>query len=231
MERSGGDDRYPVDAPGWAAIDRALAGVFGDQVPHQFTSRTAYDLDAASPLPAIAVYEDTEPDHWMYVTFGLTELFSKDSPHAEISGFGYELTFRLPRDGDATPPTWPLRLLQGIGGHALSHEAQLDTGHLLALGAPLCPPDVSATRLTGLICVPDPALGQIDTPHGSLLFMTLFGLTDDELECIREWEAPRKVGLALEFEPRAVTRLQRVPMREDRRGAIVLRRYELGVLT
>ena len=37
------------------------------------------------------------------------------------------------------------------------------------------------TRLTGVVCVPDPSLGKIETPNGSLLFLQLYGLTSEEL--------------------------------------------------
>jgi len=38
-----------------------------------------------------------EPPHWHYITFGFTELYGKTSPNREISGYGFELTFRLKR--------------------------------------------------------------------------------------------------------------------------------------
>jgi hypothetical protein len=112
------EDLYPVRAPGWAAIDGALSIAHPGQTPHQFTSKTAYDLGGTSPLPAISVYAGDRPAHWHYVTYGLTELFEKSSPREDVSGFGFELTFKLPRAPDeAQPPVWPLQLLQGIGGY------------------------------------------------------------------------------------------------------------------
>src|SRR5690606_29734363 len=58
---SDASDRYPVEAPGWAAIDAAAARMYPGQVPHQFTSQTAYDLESRHPLPAIGVYEALAP--------------------------------------------------------------------------------------------------------------------------------------------------------------------------
>ena len=83
------------EAPGWAAIDAALGRLYPRQVPHQFASQTAYELDTPSPLPAIAVYEAVRPEHWHYVTYGLSELFEQTSRDAAVSGFGFELTMRL----------------------------------------------------------------------------------------------------------------------------------------
>ena len=41
-----------IHAPGWEAIDRWVSSKLPAQTPHQFTSKTPYDLDKASPLPA-----------------------------------------------------------------------------------------------------------------------------------------------------------------------------------
>lgn len=137
MSEQGDDPRYPIDAPGWAALDRALAAVHPGQVPHQLTSQRAYDLEGPAPLPAISVYEASAPDHWHFVSYGLSELFEKSSPDPEHSGFGYELTLRLPRAaGEGTPPGWAVRLLQALGHYVLSGHAGLDTGHVIDLGDP-----------------------------------------------------------------------------------------------
>jgi hypothetical protein len=223
------DERYPVDAPGWVAIDRAALRICPAQTPHQFSSRRAYDLEGTSPLPAITVWEGPQPDHWMYVTYGLSELFDKSSARADVSGFGFELVMRLPRaPGQEAPPTWPLSLLQGIGHYVLSGHGTLDSGHVIDLGGPLVPE--SGTALRGVVCVPDPRMGKIDTPHGTLLFLALLGLTADEVEAMQDWDLPRKVGLVAELEPAAVTRPDRVPFAEDPEAAPIFRRYATKVL-
>ncbi len=221
------DERYPVKAPGWAALDQALSALYPGQVPHQFASQTAYDLESPSPLPAISVCEG--PGHWHYLTYGLTELFEKTSEQADISGFGYELTLRLSRpDDEAKPPAWPLSLLQGIGRFVLSGHGPLDSGHIIDLGGPLDPERTS--QLTGVMLVPDRVLGKVDTAHGSVLFLQLYGLTADELEAMQGWDLQRKVGLVDEVDAMAVTDIRRGPLREDRRTAPIFRRYALGVL-
>lgn len=236
---SGGSDsedpRYPVQAPGWAAIDRALGVLYPGQVPHQFTSERAYDLNGPAPLPAVAVYETPAPDGWHFVTYGLTELFEKSSADPEHSGFGFELTMRLPRE-EANPPVWALRLLQVLGHYVLSGHGGLDTGHLIDLGSSLAPTQVDEDGvekpclLEGVVLVPDPRLGELQTPFGRVLFLQLFGLTRDELEAMEGWEMKRKVGLVMEYDPLAITDPGRVSMREDPRKAAVFRRYELGVM-
>jgi hypothetical protein len=225
--QSGEDPRYPVQAPGWAAIDRALGMLYPGQVPHQFTSERAYDLEGQTPLPAVAVYEASAPAHWHFVSYGLTELFEKSSPDAGHSGFGFELTLRLPKGaGEETPPVWAVKLMQVLGHYVLSGHAGLDTGHVIDLGGPLAPPRVGeggqevASALEGVVLVPDPRLGQIDTPFGKVLFLQL----------LTGWDLKRKVGLVMEYDALAITDPGRGSMREDRRKAAVFRRYELGVM-
>jgi hypothetical protein len=232
------DSRYPVHAPGWAAIDRALAMQYPGQVPHQFASERAYDLEGQAPLPAVVACEASgPPPHWHLVSYGLTELFEKSSPDPEHSGFGFELTLRLRRGADeAMPPAWAVRLMQALGHYVLSGHAGLDTGHVIDLGGPLAPPTVgpdgqaTPCALEGVVLVPDPRLGELGTPFGRVLFLQLFGVTRDELEPMTGWDLPRKVGLVREYDPLAITDPARGSMRDDRRKAPLFRRYELGVM-
>jgi Suppressor of fused protein (SUFU) len=222
------DANYPIAAPGWASIDTACATVHRGGLPHQFTSATAYELESPSPLPAICVWEASSPAAWHYVSYGLSELFEKSSPRADISGFGFELTFRLARAADEQlPPEWPLRLLQGIGHYVMSGHGELDTGHIIDLGGPLAP---GTTALRGVVCVPDAQLGQVDTVHGSVLFLQLVGLCEDEIAAMDGWDLGRKVGLVGELAPAGITDPDRRSWREDPRRAATFRRYELKVM-
>lgn len=237
MSEAGDDPRYPVHAPGWAAIDRALSVLYPGGTPHQFASQRAYDLEGRAPLPAVMAHEASDPAHWHLVGYGLSELFEKSSPDPEHSGFGFELGLRLPRALDEErPPGWAVQLLQALGHYVLTGHGPLDSGHVIDLGGPLAPavPDGEGGErpcaLEGVMCVPDPRLGVIDTVHGSVLFLTLFGLTRDELEPMGEWDLARKVGLVREVAPLAITDPSRGSMRDDPRKATAYRRYELGIM-
>jgi hypothetical protein len=228
--RAGDDDFY---APGWDAIDRFVGQHFGGQTPHQFSSRTPYDLDSPNPLPAVTVWATRAPVGWMYVTYGLSELFEKTSDDPAVSGFGFELSLRIPAGGsESTPPTWPLRLLQALGHHALSEGGGFDSGHMLDLGAPLVPEDSDGPQgcvLTGLICLPDPVLGKITAVNGSLLFLRLFGVTADELASLAELELGHLIACIAELSPLAITDPSRGSFVEDPERGKVIRRYRLGI--
>lgn len=218
-----------AEAPGWAAIDAALARLYGRQVPHQFASQTAYELDTPSPLPAIAVYEAVRPLHWHFVTYGLSELFEKSSDDPDVSGFGFELTMRTPRAPDETvPPAWPLRALQGLGRYVLAQKQGFDTGHCADLGGSIAAGIDSA--LTCLACVPDPLLKKIVTPFGSLLFLQVVGITTDELAAMQRLDHEGVVNVLGELDFHGLTDPSRRSYFLDPHKAPVLRRYQLGVL-
>ncbi|PRQ05183.1 Suppressor of fused protein [Enhygromyxa salina] len=230
------EDNEDIEAPGWDVIDRWVGQHFGGQTPHQFTSHTPYELDTPTPLPAVTVWRTSAPDGWLYVTYGLTELFEKSSDDPDLSGFGFEMTLRVPpvpgQNGNSRPPAWPLRLLQGVGHHVLSTREGFDSGHAIDLGASLVPGDSDGPEgceLSGLICVPDPGLGKIETVHGSVLFLRLFGVTPDELAILGELELGDLVACIAELSPMAVTDPRRGSFGEDPERSKILTRYRLGI--
>src|SRR4051812_23133231 len=96
-----------TEAPGWDAIEQALARLYPGQEPMHWATKLGVALGDA--LQGISAYEAA--DHWHYVTYGLSELFVKESETPETSGFGYEFTLRIARTSDA-PPAWPAGLLE-----------------------------------------------------------------------------------------------------------------------
>ena len=238
-------DEDEIQAPGWDAIDRWVGGQLGGQTPHQFTSRTPYELDSRSPLPAITVWATRGAGAgagWLYVSYGLSELFEKSSGDPAISGFGFELSLRVPGEArtgpeagtkiDDRPPRWPLRLLQSLGHHVLDSARGFDSGHVIDLGGSLVPPGEAGperSALVGLVCLPDPLLGKVSTVNGSLLFLRLFGVTRDELEIFDQLELGDLVACAAELSPLAITDPRRRSHLEDPERAKILRRYKLGI--
>jgi hypothetical protein len=161
------------EAPGWDAIEAAVARVVPAQQPLHWGTNTPPGQDGIYGLSAYRVDQ-----HWLLVTFGLTELFSKDSDELLISGWGFELTLRVPAAA-AQPPVWALRLLQQLGRYVFSTGQPFDHGHRMDPAGPITgAPD---TRLTALAFANDPQLATIDTLHGAVRFLTVIGITADEL--------------------------------------------------
>ncbi len=222
-----------IHAPGWEAIDRWVSSKLPAQTPHQFTSKTPYELDKASPLPAVTVWSTSSPPGWIYVGYGLSELFEKSSDDPKVSGFGFELSLRLPaKPGESEPPIWPLRLLQSLGHHVLSTREGFDSGHVMNLGGSIVPPKSdgpSECVLAGLVCLPDPLLGKVHTPNGTLLFLRLFGVALDELAVLGELELGSLVACVAELEPLAITDPSRGSFMDDPQKSRILRRYRVGI--
>jgi hypothetical protein len=111
---------------------------------------------------------------WHFVTFGLTELFAKESEDPAQSGFGYELTFKVPkRSGE--PPDWAFQLLDAIGRNVW-RGVHLGVGHTLRTGPLDRRP---ATPQTAILVVRDPAFPTpLATPHGAVELRLLVGVDD-----------------------------------------------------
>jgi hypothetical protein len=146
-----------------------------------------------------------------------------------VSGFGFELTMRVPRGADEEqPPTWPLRALQGLGRYVLANGRGFDTGHCAELGGSIAPGIESL--LTCMAFVPDPLLRKIATPFGSLLFLQVVGVTADELAAMRRLDHEGVVHLLGELDLHGLTDPSRGSYFNDEKKAPILRRYQLGVL-
>lgn len=161
------------DAPGWDAVEAAVEAVVPPQQPLHWGTHTLPDQDGIYGLSA---YRDG--GHWLLVTFGLTELFGKVSDDRDTSGWGFELTMRVPADADQ-PPAWTLRLLQQLGRYVYSGQRPIRPGHRMEPGGPIT--GSPGTRLTALAFVDDPQLPSIDTPNGRMQFLTVVGITAEEL--------------------------------------------------
>ena len=82
---------------GSEAIQAKLAAVCGPQEPKHWGTVMQYSEGGPDPLDGISAYRGENPPHWHYVTFGFSELHEKRSKDREVSGWGFELSFRLKR--------------------------------------------------------------------------------------------------------------------------------------
>ena len=113
-EATGEED---VEAIGWDAIDSVLLPIYGGREPRHYGTILPMMLGGNDPLQGISVYKNLLPEpHYHFVTYGFSELYEKESEDPELSGYGFELTFRLACDASdpEEPPRWPLNLLQNI---------------------------------------------------------------------------------------------------------------------
>ncbi|MCW3466287.1 suppressor of fused domain protein [Chitinophaga nivalis] len=177
--------------PGWTAIDEQLQKIYGTTEPlvHWATAHK-YMLGGPDPLDGVSVYAATAGDvpHWHFVTYGFTSLYyDEESIETPFSGSGFELTFRLkPRAGwtvDADS-TWVVGLLQNIARYIFSSNKWFEPFHWMPANGPIKLED--DTLVHGLIFIEDPEMPLINTPHGTVQFLQMVGITAHETELIKE---------------------------------------------
>lgn len=211
--------------PGWDAINAALAALYPGQEPKHYGTALPYTLGGKDPLDGISVYWATAPrPHWHYVTYGLSELYDKQSDDAQTSGFGFELTFRLAvDDAAAAPPAWPMNLLQNLARYVFATGNVFEAGHHMDANGPIALD--SDTCLRHVAFLPDPQLPARDTANGHLSFLQVIGLSDAEMAAIKRWSTDGVLHALEPGMPLWITDLHRASLLDD---ADLARQVEAG---
>jgi hypothetical protein len=164
-------------AYGWDAItsafERAYPGQSNPAHRAPLVLRMHDISENAVAFDGISAYD--AGDHWHFVTFGLTELYDKVNKNSEVSGFGYEFTFKLPRVSDS-PAAWAFDFLEAIGKQVWKSEP-FAAGHTIRTG----PLDGRlTTRETAVVILPDPSIPQpLETHNGRVEFLLLVGVENE----------------------------------------------------
>jgi len=207
-----------VETPGWSAIDSALTPVYGDgEPPFHYGTVYPHSLGGPDPIDGISVYRSNAfADHWHFVTYGFSELYAKENDDPDVSGFGFELTFRVARGGEESPPPWAINFLQNLGRYVFKSGNRFSIGDHMNANSPL-KADETTSAIRAFICVPDPQLPEsIDTPNGRVDFVQVFGITLNELEAVKRWSSTSFAELAAQHVPGLVTSLDRKSLLNDR---------------
>ena len=184
-----------LKAPGWDAITEACRRIYPEkeEPEHHYAALIKWRFGGDSPLDGISVYDGG--GYWHFVTYGLSELYEKESEDPAVSGYGMEFTFKLKKDQYEDEEAE----IKGICG-ILQSIARLT----FTKGELFCPYEYlysgqtdgidvkRQSNITGFITVPDRELGSIDTPNGKVEFVELIGVTDRELLAIRNKETDVK---------------------------------------
>ncbi len=171
---------------GWDAITKECNRVYPDQEnPKHYGTIIRWRLGGNDPLDGISVYEGK--DYWDFVTYGLSELYGKESKNPEISGYGMEFTFKLKKDNyeDTEAEIMGIcGILQMIARLTFTKGEIFNPYEYLYSGQTEGIDTKMRSNITGFITIPDPEFQEIDTPNGKLHFVELIGVTNDELQAI-----------------------------------------------
>jgi len=215
------DDGERDGAPGWDAINAACERLYPGQEPRHFGTLIKGWMGGPDPLDGISAYKALEPQpHWHYVTYGLSDLY-QNSHDAAHSGWGFELSMRLACAADAEePPGWVLNFLQNLARYVNNSGNVFRDGDWMSANGPIALETETALRSMGFVL--DPQLGCIDTPHGSVAFLQVVGLTAAEEAAARRWNTRKLLDVLASAMPLWITELSRpcLLQRDDLRAQV-----------
>lgn len=172
------------DAPGWQAIDEALVSLYPDQEPEHRAATPHYAAGGEDPIDGISYYRAYHNGelYYHFVSYGFSSLYyDEDSVGEEYSNFGFELTFRLkPYHLDKDGPNWVFSLIQNLARYVFSSGNWFEPYQYLSVNGPIRLE--TDTDLSAIVFVPDPELGEINTPHGMVQFIQMFAISGAEYE-------------------------------------------------
>ncbi|CAI5775129.1 suppressor of fused homolog isoform X2 [Podarcis lilfordi] len=187
----------PLFPPGLHGIYGECRRLYPEQPnPLQVTAIIKYWLGGPDPLDYVSMYRNlgspsqNVPEHWHYVSFGLSDLYGDNRVHEFTgsdgpSGFGFELTFRLKREtGESAPPTWPAELMQGLARYVFQSENTFCSGDHVSWHSPL---DNSESRIQHMLLTEDPQMQPVQTPFGVVTFLQIVGVCTEELHAAQQW--------------------------------------------
>ena len=179
-----------IEAPGWDAIDKLCDKVYPNQKnPKHYGAMIKWRLGGNDPLDGISVYDGG--DYWHFITYGLSELYEKESEDKEWSGYGMEFTLKLKKDhyeNEEDEIRCICGILQSIARITFTHGELFNAYEYLYTGQTTGIDSNGTSNITGFITIPDDKFVEINTPNGKVRFVEFIGVTDNELRAIQNKE-------------------------------------------
>uniref|UniRef100_A0A9J8BSG4 Suppressor of fused homolog n=1 Tax=Cyprinus carpio carpio TaxID=630221 RepID=A0A9J8BSG4_CYPCA len=173
--------------PGLQAIYGECRRLYPDQAnPLQVTAIVKYWLGGPDPLDYISMYRNVGcpgqdvPEHWHYVSLGLSDLYGDNRVHDQVSAFD------VSQEGpsETAPPTWPAELMQGLARYVFQSENTFCSGDHISWHSPL---DNSESRIQHMLLTEDPQMQPVQTPFGHISFLQIVGVCTEELQAAQQW--------------------------------------------
>lgn len=175
---------------GWDFITQEAERIYiGQTDPKHYGALIKWRLGGPDPLDGISIYDGG--DYWHFVTYGLSELYEKESDNKEWSGYGMEFTFKLKKDNyenEESEIKCICGILQQIAKITFNNNEIFNPYEFLYTGQTQ---GIDATRqsnITGFITIPDNNFQTINTPNGKVTFVEFIGATNEELIALKNKE-------------------------------------------
>lgn len=177
-----------VSTSGWDAIIAEFERVYPGQTnPKHYGSLIPWRLGGPNPLDGTSIYDGG--DYWHFVTFGLSELYEKESEDKEYSGYGMEFTFKLKKgcydkENEEEEIRCIINNLDKIAKLTFEKGELFLPNEYVYTGQQEGIDRNQKSKLTGFITISDPSVKTLDTPNGMVEFVEFIGVTDIELKTI-----------------------------------------------
>jgi hypothetical protein len=172
-----------VSTVGWDEIVAECERIYPEQKdPLHYGSLISWQLGGNDPLNGISIYEGA--DYWHFVTFGMSELYEKESENQDLSGYGMEFTLKLKKDSNADQEAETkciCGILQAIARITFTKGEIFKTYEYLYTGQTQGIDVKMQSNIVGFITIPDTLLNSLHTTNGELEFIEFVGVTNDEL--------------------------------------------------
>ena len=184
IEKKNNDEEW---SPGWDAIEEEFSRLYPGVEPAHYgksiQSRAMFGGDEF--LDGFSVYTNNN-GYQHIVTFGMTELYTDEEAFGgEYSRWGYEMTIKLKED-KPEDCLWAMDMLSNLARYTTyksekyfdPEESVQGNGTSLHMG--------TDSMITALITVEDTTAKKLNTVHGEVSFIQMVGITEDELNAIKE---------------------------------------------
>lgn len=175
-------------ALGWEAITNECERIYPNQTnPKHYGTLINWQFGGNDPLEGISIYDGG--DYWHFVSYGLSELYEKESDNKDISGYGMEFTLKLKKDqyeNEEAELKGICGILQSIAritfnqGEIFNSYEYLYTGQTQGIDTRM------KSNITGFITIPDTNFNSIITPNGKVDFVEFIGVTNEEILEVKE---------------------------------------------
>lgn len=173
-------------APGWDAIEGAFECLYPGQDPYHYATNVAVRaiFGGDQYLDGYSIY--TSPKGYKHiVTFGMTELYADEKALGEEwNKWGYEMTIKL-KEEKPEDCLWALDMLANLARYTYTQERYFEpfqyiagNGTSLHIG--------TDSQITALMTVYDTEAQTQDTIYGKTEFIQLVGITEQELNALKE---------------------------------------------
>ncbi len=175
---------------GWDAIDKECERVYPGQTnPKHYATLIKWRLGGKDPLDGISVYDGG--DYWHFVTYGLTELYEKETEDPEFSGYGMEFTLKLKKDAyedEEREIMGICGILQQIARITFTNGELFLPWEYLYTGQTKGMDSQEKSNITGFITIPDTSLQPMNTENGKVEFVEFIGVTQAEIAAVHQKE-------------------------------------------